>query len=99
MTISSDRRVLVTGGASGLGLAAARELHASGCRVALLDIDEAALEKAKSELGGVNVSTHRSMCGSLQPWRKPFGVLLPAWVGWTRWWSRPGLSIPSPWLR
>ena len=42
---------VVTGGAKGIGLGIARELAHAGCRVVLWDLDEAALAKAKEELG------------------------------------------------
>jgi NAD(P)-dependent dehydrogenase (short-subunit alcohol dehydrogenase family) len=41
-----DRRVLVTGAASGIGLAVARVFTREGARVAMLDRDEARLSKA-----------------------------------------------------
>ena len=47
------RRVLVTGGASGIGLASARRFVAEGARVALLDRDEKALDAAAQELNAV----------------------------------------------
>jgi NAD(P)-dependent dehydrogenase (short-subunit alcohol dehydrogenase family) len=43
------RRVLVTGAASGIGLAIARLFRKEGARVALLDRDEAALGKARGD--------------------------------------------------
>jgi NAD(P)-dependent dehydrogenase (short-subunit alcohol dehydrogenase family) len=43
---------VVTGGASGIGLATARALSAEGGRVAVADIDETAAETAAGELGG-----------------------------------------------
>jgi NAD(P)-dependent dehydrogenase (short-subunit alcohol dehydrogenase family) len=46
-----ERGALVTGGASGIGLAAARRLAAEGARVAILDVDGAAAEAAAKELG------------------------------------------------
>ena len=46
------RVALVTGGASGIGLATAHRLAADGLRPALVDIDAAGLERAVSELGG-----------------------------------------------
>jgi NAD(P)-dependent dehydrogenase (short-subunit alcohol dehydrogenase family) len=45
------RRVLVTGGASGIGLASARRFVAEGARVALLDRDSEGLAAAARELG------------------------------------------------
>lgn len=45
------QRVAITAGAGGIGLAIARELHAQGARLAICDVDEAALNAAQSELG------------------------------------------------
>lgn len=47
----NDCRVLVTGGASGLGLGSARRLMAQGARVALLDLNEQRGSEAVAELG------------------------------------------------
>jgi len=47
------RRALVTGGASGIGLAIARHLAGRGADVVVSDIDEEALGAASAELGGV----------------------------------------------
>jgi len=44
---------LVTGGASGLGEATARELARLGAKVAVLDVNAAAAEKVAAEIGGV----------------------------------------------
>ena len=44
---------LVTGGASGLGEATARELARLGARVAVLDVNMAQAEKVAAEIGGV----------------------------------------------
>jgi NAD(P)-dependent dehydrogenase (short-subunit alcohol dehydrogenase family) len=44
---------LVTGGASGLGAAAARALAAGGAKVAILDVNEEAAKKVAAETGGV----------------------------------------------
>jgi 3-oxoacyl-[acyl-carrier protein] reductase len=47
----AGRAAVVTGGASGLGLATATRLHAEGATVALWDRDDAALKEARSRLG------------------------------------------------
>ena len=47
------RRVVVTGGASGIGLATARRFIGEGARVVVLDRDAAALERARAELPGL----------------------------------------------
>ena len=58
-----NKRVLVTGGASGIGYATAQRFVNEGCRVIILDNDPTALDVARSELpslaGGVcaDVST------------------------------------------
>ena len=44
---------LVTGGASGLGEATARELARLGAKVAVLDRNQALAEKVGAEIGGV----------------------------------------------
>jgi NAD(P)-dependent dehydrogenase (short-subunit alcohol dehydrogenase family) len=46
-----DRKMLVTGGASGIGLASARRFVAEGARVALLDCDAGRLGASARELG------------------------------------------------
>ena len=48
----SGRTAAVTGGAMGIGLAVARRLAAGGARIALWDRDAAALEAARTALGG-----------------------------------------------
>ncbi len=51
MPLFNEQVAIVTGGASGLGLAIAKKLHADGARVALLDLNEAALQSAAREVG------------------------------------------------
>jgi NAD(P)-dependent dehydrogenase (short-subunit alcohol dehydrogenase family) len=47
---------LISGGASGLGLAVATALAAAGAKVALLDINQAAAEAAAKPLGGLGLA-------------------------------------------
>ena len=47
----AERVALITGGASGIGLATARLLLKSGWQVAVVDRDESTLEPARKELG------------------------------------------------
>lgn len=49
------RIALVTGGASGIGLASARRLHDAGAQVVLVDLDADAVAKAAADLDGVAV--------------------------------------------
>jgi NAD(P)-dependent dehydrogenase (short-subunit alcohol dehydrogenase family) len=46
-------KVLVTAGASGIGLAIARAFHARGSQVYICDIDEAGMARAASEMPGL----------------------------------------------
>lgn len=52
MELTKGTPAIVTGGASGLGLAASKALAAAGCTVAIFDINEEAGEKIAAELGG-----------------------------------------------
>jgi NAD(P)-dependent dehydrogenase (short-subunit alcohol dehydrogenase family) len=56
-----DHVAIVTGGGKGIGLGIARELADAGCRVALWDLDEAALRDAAGGLAarGADVTTAR----------------------------------------
>ncbi len=47
----TGRRAVITGGASGIGLGAARRLIAEGAAVCLWDIDQHALDQAVAQLG------------------------------------------------
>lgn len=47
----TDRTFIISGGASGLGLATARDLHANGAYVSLLDLNGDTGSKIASELG------------------------------------------------
>jgi len=49
--MAPQRTALVTGAASGIGLEVARALIGVGARVAMLDVDEAALKAAAAEFG------------------------------------------------
>jgi NAD(P)-dependent dehydrogenase (short-subunit alcohol dehydrogenase family) len=52
MRLGTDLAAVVTGGASGLGEATARALAASGSRVAIFDLNEAAGTAVAAEIGG-----------------------------------------------
>lgn len=49
----SGLAAIVTGGASGLGAATARALAGAGAKVAVLDINAAAVEQVAAEIGGI----------------------------------------------
>src|SRR5947208_12871347 len=48
--LGSDRTAVITGGASGIGLALARRCAAAGMNVVIADIEQAALDTATAEL-------------------------------------------------
>ena len=58
-----DKRVVVTGGASGIGYATARRFVNEGCQVVILDSNREALDNARSELsqlfGGICADVSR----------------------------------------
>ncbi|MFZ0664441.1 MAG: SDR family oxidoreductase [Acidimicrobiales bacterium] len=75
---------LVTGGASGIGLATSRKLTAAGARVAVVDIDEGAALAAAEELGGLaivaDVSRSDAWPGIIEKVTDQFGGLDVAYL-------------------
>lgn len=66
MTDLSGRSALVTGGASGIGAACARELAARGATVTIADVDEVAAKELAYELGGDAWAVDLLETGSLE---------------------------------
>ena len=52
-----DKVAVITGAASGIGLAMAREFAGRGMRIVLADIERAALERAQAEVAALGVET------------------------------------------
>ena len=48
-----NKRVLITGGASGIGFTTAQRFLEEGSQVVILDMDPAAIQRAKTELPGL----------------------------------------------
>ncbi|KAI0397130.1 hypothetical protein F5Y17DRAFT_11698 [Xylariaceae sp. FL0594] len=65
---AKDNTAVITGGASGIGLALAKKCVGHGMRVLVADLNEASLEAAKSALGKNGVSTVRMDVGSSGDW-------------------------------
>jgi 3-oxoacyl-[acyl-carrier protein] reductase len=53
----TGKRIIITGGAGGIGIETARAFMAQGGHVVLADIDKAALERAMATLGRVQLAT------------------------------------------
>ena len=54
----SGKTAFVTGAANGIGLGICRSLARNGVNLVLADIEQAALEKARSELTAFNIRSH-----------------------------------------
>jgi NAD(P)-dependent dehydrogenase (short-subunit alcohol dehydrogenase family) len=77
MQITKDTSAIVTGAASGLGLATARALRAAGTKVAIFDVNAAAASAAASELGAefceVDVTSEESCAAGFEKARASNG--------------------------
>ena len=82
---------VVTGGAKGIGLGIARELAQAGCRIALWDFDEKALEGAELALSGegFNVRTFKVDVSSVEQVEAAVARLLASPVSYTH------LTLPT----
>jgi NAD(P)-dependent dehydrogenase (short-subunit alcohol dehydrogenase family) len=103
---SAGQVVVVTGGASGLGLATARALAGRGARLALIDIDDQAVRAAAGSLGGeaigiaADISNTREIAAAAEEIVARFGSIdvVMAGAGITGW--GPALVIdPNVWER
>ena len=52
----ADKKILITGGNSGIGLAAAQEFDREGARVAICGLNEGSLRAAKETLGAESLT-------------------------------------------
>lgn len=62
METYQGRNAVVTGGASGIGFATAREFASRGARIMLTDIDSTALDRAVEEMRADGVEAHGVVC-------------------------------------
>ena len=76
MQLNRSVTAVITGGASGLGEATARELAAAGVRVAIFDRDKAKGEKVAAEIDGVycevDVTDEKSVIAGFEKARAAF---------------------------
>ncbi len=77
MQITKDTVAIVTGGASGLGLASAKALAAAGAKVAIFDMNRETGEAAANSVGGVfcevNVTSEDSVLAGFEKARAAHG--------------------------
>ena len=66
MQLDANMSAVVTGGASGLGLASAKALRARGVSVVIVDLNAAAGEAALAELGGNSVFVQANVADEAQ---------------------------------
>jgi NAD(P)-dependent dehydrogenase (short-subunit alcohol dehydrogenase family) len=81
MKLTKDLVIFITGGASGLGEATVREVHAAGCKVGVADLNQEALDNLKNELGGrifttkCDVSKEEDVKRAIDETVKAFGTI------------------------
>jgi 3-oxoacyl-[acyl-carrier protein] reductase len=74
-----SRRVLITGGASGIGAATVARFQEDGCRVAALDVDEAMLAQSSADVKVVcDVSDDASVAAAVEQAVSDFAKTVPA---------------------
>ncbi len=76
MTALEGRAALVTGGASGIGAACARELAARGATVTVADLDDAGAKAVADEIGGKAWAVDLSDVGPLEQLRLQTDILV-----------------------
>jgi 3-hydroxybutyrate dehydrogenase len=76
MTALEGRTALVTGGASGIGEACARELAARGAVVTVADVDDVGAKTVAEEIGGKPWAVDLSDVGSLEQLRLEVDMLI-----------------------
>ncbi|MHB8393799.1 MAG: SDR family NAD(P)-dependent oxidoreductase [Candidatus Dormibacteria bacterium] len=88
----AELRVVITGGAKGLGRAIASAFHANGSYVALVGRDGAALEGARAQLGGSRVLVHVGDVSDVSCNEAVVMRVVRAWGGLDVWIANAGIS-------
>ena len=87
-----DKRVLITGGAQGIGAATAKRFLEEGSRVAILDRDSEALKKIKEELPRIEIAILADV-SLLEDVNRVFEQLDQMWQGLDVLINNAGISI------
>jgi meso-butanediol dehydrogenase/(S,S)-butanediol dehydrogenase/diacetyl reductase len=93
-----DKRVVITGGAGGIGAATARRFLAEGARVAVLDRDDAALRRLEREVTGLDAALAGDVSDPGDVVRA-FEELDGLWQGLDVLVNNAGISIRHPFLK
>ncbi|MFF4948259.1 SDR family NAD(P)-dependent oxidoreductase [Streptomyces chattanoogensis] len=93
----TSRRVLVTGGASGIGAAIAHRFVRDGARVAVLDHDRDALERFANDVPGAVLPLHADVAEE-ELLQEAFAEADAAWSGLDVVCNNAGISIRRPFL-
>jgi NAD(P)-dependent dehydrogenase (short-subunit alcohol dehydrogenase family) len=75
-TIKPGNTAVVTGGASGIGLAAARRFMEAGMNVCIVDVDDRTLQDTRAELGDRQVLCERSDVSDRMQLKKLYGKVI-----------------------
>jgi meso-butanediol dehydrogenase/(S,S)-butanediol dehydrogenase/diacetyl reductase len=92
-----DKRVLITGGAGGIGSATAARFLAEGARVAVLDSDSAAVARLERELPGLS-GTFRTDVSDPQAVAHAFAELEHLFCGLDVLINNAGISVRQPFV-
>ena len=97
MRILKDKRVLITGGASGIGFATARRFLEEDAKVVILDRDAAACQRAQKELPGLSGAILADVSDD-QAVKRAFEELDALFGGLNVLINNAGISIRNPFM-
>ncbi len=93
MGLLDGQHALITGGASGIGAATARRMHAEGAQIAILDIDGPGAAAVAAEVDGVAITADVS---DAQACTEAFGAATDALGGLTIVFNNAGIGAARP---
>jgi NAD(P)-dependent dehydrogenase (short-subunit alcohol dehydrogenase family) len=96
MNGSSDKVALITGGASGIGLAVAALLQQCGMRLVLMDLQPQALQAAAAQLGGGEVLTVEGDVTRPEDCQRAVQAAVQRFGGIDLCWANAGIGTLAP---